>query len=67
MAENKPDYASNILTTGYGTKNDAIAGAIAGAAAIQEQNPDVKITIAVGLKTAIQQMREVPLEDKSRK
>lgn len=64
MAENK-EYASNIQTTGYQTKNDAIAGALAGAAAIQQQNPDVKITIAVGLKQAIEKMERVSLEDKS--
>lgn len=59
------EYGSNIRTTGYQTENEALAGALAGAAAIKQQNPDAKITVAVGLSNAIGQMQKVELEDNS--
>lgn len=62
MAEN---YANNIQGTGFTSENAAIANALAGAAAMKEQNPDVKITIAVGLQSAITQMKNVPVENKN--
>ena len=58
------EYSSLTQGTGYRTRNEAIATALVGAAAMKEANPDVKITVAVGPRQAIGQMKTVPLEDK---
>ncbi len=53
-------FASNNKGVGYSSKNDAIAGGLACAAAIKEQNPDVKISIAVGSEASINKTSENP-------
>ncbi|GEM_PF-4878417 len=58
------EYASMTQGTGYKTQNEAVATALAGAAAMKEANPNVKITVAVGPRQAIGQMKTVSLEDK---
>ena len=60
----KNNYASTTHATGYNSENDAIATALAGAAAMKEYNPDIKITIAVGPTKAIEKMHEVSIENK---
>ena len=66
MADNE-NYANQIQGTGYSSENAAIAGALSAAAAMKEQNPDVKITIAVGLQQAIAGLTNIPLPDNSKK
>lgn len=46
-------FASNNKGVGFKSKNDAIACGLAAANAIEEQNPNAKIQIAVGSESSI--------------